>query len=165
MRRKSTTCSRCSHRAGLTLIEVVAAIAILGTILVGIVLAKSRHTRQLALSQRRAQAVLIADELITNWWISEDGVPVNQSGRIEDDPTLRWQTRTVTNRPLNALGVRVVRVELQQIGDPLPYAKEGDERLVAVDLVLPDPAYDQARAQQIEDIFQSTLPGSEGGAS
>jgi prepilin-type N-terminal cleavage/methylation domain-containing protein len=41
------------RRGGLTLIEVVAAIAILGAILVGIVLAKARHTHQLALARQR----------------------------------------------------------------------------------------------------------------
>lgn len=137
---KWTTCSSCSRAAGLTLIEVVAAIAILGTILVGIVMAKSRHTAQLASAERRMAAVTVADELIASWWLGED-IPVDQSGICERDESLAWQTRWVTNTPIEQLGARVIRVEMH---DRRPARDSMDKVLVTVDLVVPDPNAEQS---------------------
>ncbi len=112
MKKKSTISSRCLRRAGLTLIEVVAALVILGTILVGIVLSRSRHLRQIALTERKMQAVRAADGLLTGWWSSPEGIPLEASGDVDSDPSLRWRTE-VRDRPgLEELNVRVVRLEI-----------------------------------------------------
>ena len=139
MKTQWTTCSRCWRPAGLTLIEVVAAIAILGTILVGVVVAKSRHTRQLSLTQRHNVAVRAADELITGWWTSPGGVPTDGSGVVQADASLVWQTRLVENDAMHRLGASVVRVEIHDANSagPGPPTKKP---LVAVELVVPDPA-------------------------
>ena len=120
-------------RAGLTLIEVVAAVAILGTILVGVVLARSRHTHQLALAGRQRQVVRVADELIAGWWAGS-GVPINASGKIPGHDSLFWKTRETSNRAINKLGARVVRVELREARE-----SRSADALVRVDLVLPKP--------------------------
>jgi prepilin-type N-terminal cleavage/methylation domain-containing protein len=144
MKTQSTICSRCWRPAGLTLIEVVAAITILGTILAGVVLAKSRHTRQLSLTQRRNVAVRAAGDLITGWWTSPSGVPTDSSGAVQADPSLVWQTRQVENDQMHRLGAVVVRVEIHDANSvgPRPPTKKP---LVAVELVLADPAQ-QARS-------------------
>lgn len=108
---------------------------ILGTILVGVVVAKSRHMHQLALARRQQAAVRTADELITSWWASESGVPIGRSGQIEGDETLTWETRLVANEPLAEIGVRVVRVEIHD-ADPAVRTTREDEPLVTVDLAL-----------------------------
>ncbi len=134
MKTKSTACLRRSRRAGHTLIEVLAAIAILGTILVGVVLAKSRHTRQIERTQRQNAAVRAADELIAGWWASSRGVPVGDSGVTASDASLAWKTHVVANREIEDLGARVVRVEIRIVD-----GKQEREPLVTVDLVLSDP--------------------------
>ena len=145
MRRKSTTCFRRSPATGLTLVEVVAAVAILGVILVGVVLAKSRLTRQVALAERQQVAVRAADALLAEWWKSVDGVPVGEGGVVEDAPSLVWETRVVPNGPVDRLGARVVRIEIRDVQPRKTRAEretddpKADEPLVAVDLVLPDP--------------------------
>jgi|WetSurMetagenome_2_1015567.scaffolds.fasta_scaffold593876_2 hypothetical protein len=128
-----TTCLRQS-RAALTLIEVVAAIAILGSVLVGVVLASARLTHQAAEARRQAVAVRAADELITRWWTSKEGVPVGSEGAVESDATLAWSARLVTNEAVDRLGARVVRVAVRE-ADPQTSSRE--ESLVEVDLVLP----------------------------
>ena len=153
------TCSVRSRRAGLTLIEVVAAIAILGVVLVGIVLAKSRHTRQLAVAQRKQEAVRAADALLTRWWTRPEGVPVDAEGVLEDDPTLRWQTRLVNNKPIDELGARVVRVELHVANPQQSPLEPKDHKLVTVDLVLPVPEEDNQR----EAASQTQRPQGQGG--
>jgi len=134
-----TNWTNCSRRSGLTLLEVLAAVAILGTILVGVVMAKSRHTRQLAATGRLDAAVRAADELIAAWWASPNGVPVDQSGELGTEGSLTWRTRVVANKEIEALGARVVRVEVR----PRAIAawEATDRSAVEVDLVLPDPRH------------------------
>jgi len=156
MSKRSTTCLRCSRAAGLTLIEVVAAIAILGTILVGIVLAQSRNTRQLAEARRTAEAVRHADELLADWWADEQGVPLNAAGAIDADPTLAWRTRRVANPPIEQLGGRVVRVEVLDTAPALPGAEVTgrDRTLVTVDLIVPDPRIEQREAEALRRLLE-----------
>ena len=117
MTNRSTTWCGCSRRGGLTLIEVVAAIAILGTVLVGIVIAKARHTHQLARAHRLDLAVGAADDLIAGWWLSEAGVPVAADGPIEGQPLMNWQTVVAPNAAIEQLGARVVRVSIRDAYD------------------------------------------------
>lgn len=144
MTRKSTTCSRSSRANGLTLIEVVAAIAILGTVLVGVVLAKSRHARQIALTQRRFAAVRAADELIAGWWAGAPSVPIGQSGVIASDKSMAWQTLVVENEAIAQLGSRVVRVEIREADPAGQRSDSANDVLLAVDLVLPEERMDAA---------------------
>ncbi len=145
-RRTSTICSRPSR--GLTLVEVVAAIAILGTVLVGVVVSKARHTHQLALARRRTAAVRAADALIAAWWTSPEGVPVDENGPVAAEPTLLWETRVVDNPEIRALGARVVRVTFRPATVEKPAAKAPDEALLTVDLVLPEPPEEDENADE-----------------
>ena len=113
--------------------------AILGMILVGVVLAKSRHTHQRALAERQTAAVRAADELIAGWWTGP-GVPIGESGTVGGDETMIWQTRLTPNDAMERLGARVVRVELCDAGARTDSAGGQREALVTVDLVLPVPS-------------------------
>jgi prepilin-type N-terminal cleavage/methylation domain-containing protein len=137
MNRKSTISSRCSRRAGLTLIEVIAAIVILGTILVGIVLSKSRHARQLALSRRKMEAIRAADRLLTQWWTGSQGIPVDGAGEVPWDPTLRWRTQVVPNEEVARLEARVVRLEVIETRSGPGVQADGPLANVEVVLALP----------------------------
>lgn len=134
MRTNCRTCSRCSRERGLTLIEVVAAITILGMVLVGVVVAKSRHTHQLSRAQQKQVAVRVADDLISKWWLDSHLVPIDAEGELATDPPLIWRTRIVDSYEIEQLAARVVRVELflNIAGEPVVR----DEPLVMVDLVM-----------------------------
>ena len=138
MIRKRTTSSNCSAAAGPTLIEVVAAISILGVILVGIVMAKSRHTRQLATAQRQLLAAHLADELIARWWADSANVPINQAGVFAADRDLQWRTALVRNEPIDALGAQVVRVEVFDANPAANGSARSKQQLFVVDLVVHD---------------------------
>lgn len=149
-RQRSTTCSTRS-RAGLTLIEVVAALAILGTLLVGIVLARARHTDQLLRARVQARAVEAADEMIARWWASREGVPIDASGELAGGDGLLWRTSIVDEDGIAELGARVVRVEvLQARGDGRRLTDDGGA-LFVVDLVVPDPAVEARERQAAEE--------------
>ena len=159
MQTRSRTCSTCSRARGLTLIEVVAALAILGTLLVGIVLAKSRHTHQLVRAKTQSRAVVAVDELITDWWTSLDGVPIDEQGELLGDTPLRWQTRLVDNDEIAALGARVVRVELFDITNTTPRGKGDADPLVSVDLVVRDPEVEEREKRKAAEEAEAKRTG------
>jgi prepilin-type N-terminal cleavage/methylation domain-containing protein len=144
MKMKFTISLPPSARRGLTLVEVLAALVLLGTILTGLVMAKSHHTRQLARTAARQTAVRRVDELITRWWTSSQGVPIDQRGTVDGESSWIWETRLVQNDALQTLGTRVVRVIVRPASGDIGIATD-DQEAISVDLVLPDP--DLIRAQ------------------
>ena len=123
---------------GLTLVEVLAALVIMGTILTGLVMAKSHHTRQLAIAREQQAATHVLDSLLSQWWSSPQGVPINQRGSIEKDGRWTWESRTVPNSAIQETGARVVRVELRPAAGEAERAPENSQLTVAVELVLPE---------------------------
>ncbi|MHC4716352.1 MAG: hypothetical protein ACYS5V_05230 [Planctomycetota bacterium] len=131
MRRRSHRRWRC-WRAGLTLIETVAGIGLLGTVLVAALLVEIRCKRQSAAAARRLESVRAAEALLAGWWAQPDGLPRDGSGRIEATRQLLWRTRTVPHEAAEALGCEVVRL---QVG---PEREVMDAKAwVTVDVVVP----------------------------
>ena len=125
---------------------MLAAIAILGTLLVGIVLAKSRLTGQVARTRQVERAVRLTDALISRWWADPDrGVPVGASGTFGPEGSLTWRTERVANRPIDELGAQVVRVSVRQADTPAG-SDASAEPLLAVDLVLREELDDDPNA-------------------
>jgi hypothetical protein len=125
-----------SARTGLTLLESLAAVVLLGTVLVGLMMARSRHDHQIAATQRQNAAIAVADELIAGWWARGD-VPLNESGPTPADPTLAWATSVAPNAQVERIGGRVVRVGILEARDG--QADAGRDPLIVVELVLPLP--------------------------
>lgn len=131
------TCLPPRRRRGLTLVEVIAALVILGTVLVGLVMARSRHAHQVATSRQRMAAVRATDELIASWWTSQAGVPEEATGSVPGSEGMAWQTRPVRNVEVESVGGRVVRVEVMPAASRGLADRAPAEPLVTVDLVLP----------------------------
>lgn len=70
MKRSISSCERGS-RTGLTLIEVVAGLALMGTLLVAVLLGASSHLRQLRTARQKTSAIESLDRLLPFW--SRDG--------------------------------------------------------------------------------------------
>ncbi len=96
----------------MTLIEVVAALALLGAILTGVVLAKARLARQWYVAEYRLRAVEAVDDLVVGWMIADAGVPIDAHGELTDG--LVWRTRVNPERQAEALGARVIRLEVRR---------------------------------------------------
>ena len=90
----------------MTLIEVMAALAILGSLLVGILLAKNRLSQQSALASRRLDAVAAADGLLTSWRHSEEGIPREASGEVPGYNGFAWETKMREDRTAEFASVR-----------------------------------------------------------
>ena len=96
MRKRCSTFNRDSRsrrRRGFTLIEVVAAIALLGTLLVTVMTARQQFVRQSVDAQRKAEAIAAADALLTAWKVDWSGLPRASSGTL--DGGLAWHTEVV----------------------------------------------------------------------
>jgi hypothetical protein len=123
----SSQAPRRRRSAGLTLVEVVAGLALLSTLLVAVLTTKARVTRQWANAQRRLDATAAADRLLATWWQDVERFPRQSSGRVAGDGQLRWRTRPVRNDSVESLGASVVRLEV---------TGGSDEMLAAVEVVL-----------------------------
>jgi prepilin-type N-terminal cleavage/methylation domain-containing protein len=124
------------QRRGLTLIEVVASLLLLSSLLAGILVAYGRHARQVRRAQQRIQAVASADHMLADWFRASTRVPKASSGSVPGDKKLRWRTRPVNGtEPQTALDVEVVRLEILE--DSEETEREETEPLVSIDLVAP----------------------------
>ena len=117
---------------GVTLVEVLGALALLGTLLVWLIVGQARLVRQTGRAQRKIEAVKIADQLLTTWWQNRTNFPYQGSGPA--GPDLIWQTRIIERPELTALGAEVVRLD---IVDQRPEA--AGTSLTSVEVVLPKP--------------------------
>lgn len=105
-------CSARKQRQGLTLVEVVAGLVLMATVLVGSMLALAAHRRQHRYANDKLVAVAIADELLHQFDRSGDGIPAAASGVVATRPEWSWRTRVQgTTNPAGVL-MRVVRLEV-----------------------------------------------------
>src|SRR5688572_10683971 len=106
-------------RAGLTLVEVVAGLALLGTLLVALLSARAKVARQYQGAEARLEAVKVADELLGGWWREGGRFPRDEVGVVgEGASRFRWRTRVVPNQAMDELSSEVVRLELSRPGVP-----------------------------------------------
>jgi hypothetical protein len=95
------------------LIEVLAGLVLLGTILSSALVARGRFQRQWRAADEKLAAVRAADELIAKWIAQPPGsAPVPGEGRLGSSEHLRWRTRWRPDPAAQRLGVRVAEVEV-----------------------------------------------------
>jgi type II secretory pathway component PulJ len=124
-----------SAAAGLTLVEVVAGLALLSTLLVAVLTTKARATRQWSHAQRKLEAIAAADRLVTGWWQDLDRFPRRSAGRMPGASGLAWRTSPVAKPELSGLAVSVVRVE---VFDEAASGAADRTPLASVEVVLDD---------------------------
>ena len=106
------TSSKPRDRHGLTLVEVVAGLALLATLLVSILMAFSAHAGQIRAAQDRLQAIEIADALLTRWTAS-DGIPaVGREDAVPGSEALWWRIVVSPSVAPSATGLHTVRLEV-----------------------------------------------------
>ncbi len=141
---------------GLTLVELLASLALLGGVLGGAVLAKARLSRQWSAAQHRLVAVERLDAMLERWH-AEGHIPPNASGTLSSAPLappeagtgtdrwdelnvldtgpnrgLRWSTSLVDEPALLAHGIQLIRVAVH-------FTQEDKPRLLLeLDLLSPD---------------------------
>jgi type II secretory pathway pseudopilin PulG len=101
------------YRRGTTLIEVLAGLVVLGTLLVSIAIARARFVHQSADADRRLRATRAADAMLATWFAGPTpAVPIRATGALDGEPDFAWRTRIIASPPAANLGAVVVRLEV-----------------------------------------------------
>ena len=132
---------RSPHRRGVTLVETVAALVILGTLVAMALSAQARLVHQWNAADMRIEAAKVADDLLSFWWDSPGQMPHQQEGVSTDHPGWRWRTVSLQDAALLRDRMEVVRLS---IFAP-PTAGYGDVPLAEIELLT---SLDGRRKQQ-----------------
>lgn len=116
----------------MTLVEVVASLALMGSLMVTVILAQSRLTRQYHLARQKTHAVHLADELLHGWANSREGIPRNGQGEVAE-MSLAWQTSTATVDDF--LPLRAEKITLQVYAKPASGMVASPQLLCQVELL------------------------------
>jgi type II secretory pathway pseudopilin PulG len=103
--------NRSSH-AAFTLVEVIASLMLLGTLLVGILVAHRRHDHQIRTSKLRLEAIEAADRLLCECRAKGSWGPLASSGRFADRSDLVWRWSLLTISELTQVGACIGRLEV-----------------------------------------------------
>jgi type II secretory pathway pseudopilin PulG len=122
----------------MTLIEVLAGLVVLGTLLVAVAVARARFIRQWSEADRRLRATRATDAMLATWFTGDSAsIPTNARGLLDDAPTdFAWRTHAVPNRDAAELGATIVRLD---VFDRRTATSEGALQttpIVSVDLLL-----------------------------
>ena len=113
---KSRRYSKLRSRSGLTLVEVVAGIALLSTLLVSILLSYGAHAGQIRAARQRMQAIKAADQLLSNWMAQGDLPAVGDQDMLPGSDELVWRMVAVPRDKRVSLPneVGLIRLEVYQ---------------------------------------------------
>src|SRR4051812_46472084 len=95
-------------RRGTTLVEVIAALVIFGTILAAMLIARGRFVRQDVQARRRIEATRALDALVTGWMNGPvSAIPVQATGSFGDESGQTWRTHLLRDPSAEEIGARV----------------------------------------------------------
>lgn len=126
--------SRPFDRPGVTLIEVLAGLALLATLLAGLMSVQGRHARQGREAARRLEATAAAERLLSGWWLEVSELPRRGAGEVAGASGMTWRTQVTDAKLPEGLAGQVVRLEILE-------SSQGENRvLTRVELLLPPEA-------------------------
>jgi type II secretory pathway pseudopilin PulG len=96
----------------LTLVEAIAGIALLGTLLATVLLSIGRIRTQDARAAQRIEACRIAEDLLQQLWAKADKFPRGGDGEVSGKKGWRWRTQAVANPQAQNIRGEVVAVEV-----------------------------------------------------
>lgn len=119
-----------TNKYGLTLIEVITAMSLLGTLLVTLLMAFSRQGVQMARSTERLRVAEAVEAQLARWHLQFGFAPVNEEGEfLIDDKVYRWRTRPVEQTIDRTLMLGKIAFDV--------FAAGGKEPIISLELVVP----------------------------
>lgn len=139
---------RQQHRNGLSLIEVVASIALLALLMVSLLAGWQRHRKLAERSQLKLDAAEKLDEQLGRWFALDGGPPVQSEG-ILTGTDFRWSSHPTPGRgrPLPSLIPVTVEVDSPRHGT-----------LLSIEVVIP------SRQLELNRPATNTAPNTAGAA-
>ncbi len=126
----------------MTLIEALAGVVILGTLLVSIVTANARLTSQAVRTELRIEGCRVADEQLSRLWLDRDNFPLDGSGPVEGRPGWTWSTQRVRNETAATLDAEAVVLSV--------FSPKGPRGVPAATIEIVVPAHAQVTAIGID---------------
>jgi len=123
----------CCPSRGLTLIEVVAGLALMGTLLAAMLSAKSDFASQHHYAQRVLIAVDAMDELLMNHWQDIKQLEDLGAGNFNQHKDLTWTAKPIDDPNATDWYCRILRVQVLDTT-----AGPNDPPLASVDLLIPE---------------------------
>lgn len=99
------------NRRGLSLIEVVASIALLALLMVSLLVGWQRHRKLAERSQKKLDAAERLDEQLGRWFAIDGGPPVNGQGTLTDTD-FRWSSAPTPSRQPFPVGLVPITVKV-----------------------------------------------------
>jgi prepilin-type N-terminal cleavage/methylation domain-containing protein len=82
-----------NQRSGLTLVEVLTAMVLLGTLLVALLAALSRQNIQIERAAKQQRVMQAVETLLADWHLQFGFAPVNEEGELMlENQTYHWRT-------------------------------------------------------------------------
>jgi type II secretory pathway pseudopilin PulG len=104
---------------GATLIEALAGLVVLGTLLVSITLARGRFVRRRAIAEQKLAAATAVDALVSKWMTGNGAaIPLSDAGVLDGLPNHTWHTRVIEKRP--DLNASIIRLEVTNRSSNVP---------------------------------------------
>lgn len=112
MRRTSASFCRPWLPRAFTLVEVVASLLLLGTLLVGLLAAHRQHTQQIRAAELRWEAIAAADQLLQSWQTDRAWGSLKPAGRFKGHGKFVWQWTVRTSPELRNVPAAVGRLDV-----------------------------------------------------
>lgn len=135
------------YRQGMTLIEVVAGLALMGTLLAAMLSAKGGYVRQQQYAQRVLTAVALADEFLVSHWHNIEALELIGGGRFSQHDGLTWSVTRIDDASAADWYCKILRFRVVDAT-----GSADDPPLVSVDLLIPD----DSALQLAEDALYDT---------
>ncbi len=128
----SNAFSNSSTRRGLTLVEVIAGLVLLATLLTAVLAAFKAHAAQIRGARDRLKASETAEELVSSW-AAQGALPaVGTQKALAGTDGWSWRVLANDSQPSGPVKIGSVRIEIIR-----PRDVAGDEVLASVALVVP----------------------------
>ena len=94
------------------MIEVVAGVVVLATVVAAVAIARGRFLRQWGDAERKLTAAREVDAMMTRWMDAPGALVVPSHGALEKTRGCEWAVQYVADPQAQTLGARVVRLEV-----------------------------------------------------
>lgn len=108
------------RRSAMSLVEVLAALALLGTCVVTLLWAQTAAIRSLQTARTKAAAASVAEEMIVNWELENEDMRVSAEGPVEGQEGWRWQRTAGTRSWIEDVRMAEIRLTITRLRESEP---------------------------------------------
>jgi type II secretory pathway component PulJ len=95
-----------------TLIEVIASLMLLSTLLVAILIANQRHVQQIRSARERLVAIAAVEAIFGEWTAKDQWGATARDGPVKDHPEFTWRWQLRESPELSQFGAAIGRLEI-----------------------------------------------------